>query len=190
MISGMYLGELTRQLLLQLTSTGALFARNSKNATISPKKSIRSKILATPWSLTTANIAMFVEDSSEQLNSVASVFSEVGEDGHRLCSIDDRRIIKEISTLVGRRAARLSAMGIAAVLTQIKNNLPQQTSVPIVGVDGSVFKKFPNFRAWMEQALIELESPCILENAEDGSGLGAAIVALVAENGGALKRSH
>ena len=48
-------------------------------------------------------------------------------------------------------------------------------------VDGSVYKKYPRFQEWMAEALAEVGSSVRLTFAEDGSGKGAAIIAVVAE---------
>ncbi len=85
--------------------------------------------------------------------------------------------------LVARRAARLSAVGIAAVVTQMGDDAIGCSA----GIDGSVFKKYPKFQQWMEEALKELNVPCGLEFAEDGSGIGAGLTAVVAAAGGAAK---
>lgn len=51
-----------------------------------------------------------------------------------------------------------------------------------VAVDGTLFKKHPRFKGYMETALKELlpESNVKLMLSEDGSGKGAALVAAVA----------
>jgi hexokinase len=91
-------------------------------------------------------------------------------------SLEDRRIIKHICELVGTRAARLSAAGIAALVTKI-NRLNQCT----VAIDGSVFEHYPHFGNRMRDALRELlgitADNIVLEQARDGSGQGAALTA-------------
>jgi hexokinase len=52
----------------------------------------------------------------------------------------DRILLKRICELVGLRAARLSAAGIAAIVTKI-NRLDGCT----VAIDGSLFEKYPHF---------------------------------------------
>ena len=51
-----------------------------------------------------------------------------------------------------------------------------------IAVDGSLFKKHPKFKGYMEEALVELVPRCKvnLMLSEDGSGRGAALVAAVA----------
>ena len=51
-----------------------------------------------------------------------------------------------------------------------------------IGVDGSLFKKHPKFKGYMQATLKELlpESNITLMLSEDGSGKGAAVVAAIA----------
>ena len=79
--------------------------------------------------------------------------------------------------------ARLAATGVAAVLTQTGTD----GRGVVVGVDGSVFKRYPRFQEWMAEALAELGFEPALTMAEDGSGIGAALVAAVALAGGAVR---
>jgi hexokinase len=79
-----------------------------------------------------------VEDHSEDLSGIAGILrSNLGLES----SINDRRIVQEMCSLVGQRAARLAAAGVAAVMAQMRTD---GTGVS-VGIDGSVFKKFPHF---------------------------------------------
>ena len=91
-------------------------------------------------------------------------------------TLEDRRIIKHVCELVGTRAARLSAAGIAALVTKI-NRLDACT----VAIDGSDFEHYPHFGNRMRDALHELlgitAENIVLEQARDGSGQGAALIA-------------
>ena len=82
--------------------------------------------------------------------------------------------------LVGTRAARLSAAGIAALVTKI-NRLDGCT----VAIDGSVYEHYPHFGNRMRDALYELlgitAQNVTLEQARDGSGQGAALIAALAD---------
>ncbi len=66
-------------------------------------------------------------------------------------TLEDRRLVKRICELIGTRAARLSAAGIAAIVTKI-NRLDDCT----VAVDGSLFLHYPHFANRMRDALREL----------------------------------
>ncbi len=91
-------------------------------------------------------------------------------------------LIRRLAELIGTRAARLSACGVAAICK--KKNI----ETCHVGADGSVFNKYPHFKARGAQALKEIldwpektdptaEDPVEILAAEDGSGVGAALIA-------------
>lgn len=67
----------------------------------------------------------------------------------------------------------MSACGIAAIVTK-KNFAPCS-----VGADGSVFNKYPHFRERNAVALEEIlgHKDVVVKPAEDGSGVGAALIA-------------
>ena len=202
MISGMYLGELCRLLLLQLAAPGAVFApvstggpSGSTASSAGPSSSASSAVpiprgtgrrLTQPGSFSTAMMSEVADDASEDLAGVATVLAN--ELGLKATTMADRVVVRDVVALVARRAARLAAMGVAAVLHQM--GMPDGRGVN-VAVDGSVFKKYPKFPELMAEGLADLGAGHAgLVMAEDGSGLGAAIVALIAEHGGAVRRSH
>lgn len=90
-----------------------------------------------------------------------------------------RQMVKRICELVGVRAARMSAVGIAGVVS--KMNMLSGCSV---AVDGSVFQHYPHFENRMRDALTEIfgmQAENISFHAtQDGSGIGAALIAAVA----------
>lgn len=92
-------------------------------------------------------------------------------------TIDERKVVREICHLVAARSARLSAMGIAAIISQMNKHIDGCT----VAVDGSVFEHYPGYKFYMEQALVELmgHNKTKLRLTKDGSGNGAAITAAV-----------
>ena len=89
----------------------------------------------------------------------------------------DLEICRRLAQLIGTRAARLSACGIAAICKKKKWETCH------VGADGSVFTKYPHFKSRCATALREIldwtteEDPIQVKSAEDGSGVGAALVA-------------
>jgi hexokinase len=91
-------------------------------------------------------------------------------------------VIKRLAQLIGTRAARLSACGVAAICKKKGYDRCH------VGADGSVFHKYPHFKERGAQALKEIldwpekqdpneEDPIEILPAEDGSGVGAALIA-------------
>lgn len=96
-------------------------------------------------------------------------------------------MIRRLAELIGTRAARLTACGIAAICTK------QGWKTAKVGADGSVFNKYPHFPTRQAEALKEISGwednfggghgdPIEVIAAEDGSGVGAAIIAALTIN--------
>ncbi len=97
-------------------------------------------------------------------------------------NLPELELIRRTAGLIGTRAARLSACGVAAI-SQKKGYKTCH-----VGADGSVFNKYPHFKArgaqalreildWPEKASPTVEDPIEILAAEDGSGVGAALIA-------------
>lgn len=79
---------------------------------------------------------------------------------------------------ISKRAAYLVASGISALLNKIGEK------VVTVGIDGSVYKYHPHFHNILVEKINHLVDPGIqfeLKQSEDGNGMGAALVAAVAE---------
>lgn len=56
---------------------------------------------------------------------------------------DDSIIVKEVCTVVARRAAQLCGAGLAAVVDKIRENRGLDTLKVTVGVDGTLYKLHP-----------------------------------------------
>jgi hexokinase len=87
-----------------------------------------------------------------------------------------------LAELIGTRSARLTACGIGAICTK------QGWKTAHVGADGSLFSKYPHFKERQAHALKEIldwedkygngvGDPVEVVAAEDGSGVGAALIA-------------
>lgn len=98
------------------------------------------------------------------------------------CTRPELELIRRLAELIGTRAARLSACGVAAICKK------KGYDTCHVGADGSVFNKYPHFKArgaqalreildWPEKANPKEEDPIEILAAEDGSGVGAALIA-------------
>jgi hexokinase len=88
---------------------------------------------------------------------------------------------------IGKRAARLSAVALGAVV--ISTNKLKEDEVVDIGVDGSLVEYYPGFEDYIREAFREIpeigeegEKRIRIGLAKDGSGLGAALIALVAHN--------
>ncbi|XP_068708853.1 hexokinase-4-like [Montipora foliosa] len=156
MISGMYLGELARLVCLCLIEKKLLFG--GKAGKFSSKDSFLTKFVSEIESHDRYKI-------SEVLNEMEVTATEWDID-----------ILQRVCAAVSVRAARLAAAGIVALVKKTKNY------TTTIAVDGSVFKKHPQFKRYMEETLRELlpQGDITLMLSEDGSGKGAALVAAVA----------
>ena len=98
------------------------------------------------------------------------------------CSKPELELIRRLAELIGTRAARLSACGVSAICKK------KSYKTAHVGADGSVFNKYPHFKErgavalreildWPEKKSRKENDPVEISAAEDGSGVGAALIA-------------
>ncbi|KAJ3208730.1 hexokinase A [Entophlyctis luteolus] len=168
LISGMYLGEIVRFVLADLVKTGEIFVAGGS----------KSKTLQVPYAFETAFMSRIERDHSLDLSDVRTVLEDLMH--IQGTTLADRRLTRAICEMVGKRSARLSAAGIAAIVTKM-NKLDGCT----VGIDGSLFELYPHFSNRMRDALHEIlgfsADNIVLEQARDGSGQGAALIAALAK---------
>ena len=114
-------------------------------------------------------------DDTRDLTKIDEIFKNINTQ----TTLQDRKAIKQVCQIIGTRAARLSAVGVACLSLKTVYD-----SKLVVAIDGSVFEHYPNFEQRMRQALEEMlgviSKDIILEQATDGSGRGAAIIAALA----------
>ncbi|KAJ3134860.1 glucokinase [Physocladia obscura] len=167
LISGMYLGEVVRYVLLDLVKTGEIFVAGGS----------ASKTLKIQYAFETAYMSRIERDHSLDLSDVRTVLEDLMHIPST--TLADRRLTRAICEMVGKRSARLSAAAIAGVVTKM-NKLDGCT----VGIDGSLFELYPHFSNRMRDALHEIlgfsADNIVLEQARDGSGQGAALIAALA----------
>lgn len=165
MTAGLYLGEIFRLVLLDLI--------DNKNGLIFENQDASQ--LRKPYSLDASFLSFIEEDPFENLSETQELFE-------RKLSIkatkQELELCRRLAELIGIRAARLSACGVAAICK--KKNIKSCH----VGADGSVFNKYPHFKARGARALREIldwddkeKDRVVLSSAEDGSGVGAALIA-------------
>ena len=161
MISGMYLGEISRECLNSLEREGLLW---SADVQVPAESNLRK-----PWSFDTSYVSeickwfdsycsrprsltrlwayrsMFFAamDSSPHLDKVGEVLNTVF--GLKGTTYDDRKIVQEVCNLVVRRSARLAAMGIAAITLRMTSEGLCSRGIS-AGVDGSVFLRHPFYQ--------------------------------------------
>ncbi|RKO97779.1 hypothetical protein CXG81DRAFT_15715 [Caulochytrium protostelioides] len=165
LISGMYLGEIARYVMLDLIHRRLLFRGH-----LSP-------LLSKAYSFDTSNMSRFERDHSQSLSDIKIVLEDIFKIPH--VSVTDCRIVKRICQLVGQRSARLAAMGIVGIVTHT-NRLDGCN----VAIDGSLYEHYPHYGSHIKDALLELlgiaSEKITLSLARDGSGQGAALAAVLA----------
>ncbi|KAL2270224.1 hypothetical protein VTJ83DRAFT_2408 [Remersonia thermophila] len=169
MIAGLYLGEIFRLVMVDLHKKPGVRLFAGQDA---------SKLFK-PYSLDSSFLSAIEEDPFENLSETLDLFQTKLNITPTLPELE---LIRRTAELIGTRAARLSACGVAAI-----SKKKGYTSCH-VGADGSVFNKYPHFKARGAQALREIldwpdkknpkdEDPIEILAAEDGSGVGAALIA-------------
>ncbi|XP_053320593.1 hexokinase-3 [Spea bombifrons] len=165
MISGMYLGEIVRQILIVLTESGILFGGKISER-LQTRDIFPTKFLS------------LIESDTLGLVQVRSILSDLG----LRSTCDDTVLVKEVCTIVSRRAAQLCAAGIAAVVEKIRENRGADSLKVTVGVDGTLYKLHPHFAGVVHKTVKSLAPQCDVSflRSDDGSGKGAALITAVA----------
>lgn len=160
MSAGLYLGEIFRHVMVELVDKGLLF-----------KEQDTSK-LRQPYTLDTGFLSAVEnappDDTRQQFKKLLNL------------DISDEELIfaHRLTELIAIRGARLCTCGVAAICRK------KGITSGHVAADGSVANKHPTFKQRWAQALGEVldwpqdrkEDPIIITSAEDGSGIGAAVI--------------
>lgn len=167
MVSGMYLGEICRVVILDLIKNNLLFEH--KAVLCFSKKGI----------FKAEYMSRIEADSSIRLSRSDNLLKKIGV---LESSFKDRQIIKEICKLVSARSAYIIASGIAAIVKQID---PAVRNKHTVAIDGSVYEKHPEVSNHIKLALRKIfgnkADKIYIALTKDGSGIGAAVIAAVAK---------
>ncbi|KAL5508092.1 hypothetical protein ACEPAH_5710 [Sanghuangporus vaninii] len=177
-ISGMYLGEIARNVLLSLIDAvpPILFS------------GLSTPILNRQYGFDTSYMSDI--EGAQSLEGIKDVLVDKVGFARELISDQDAEIVRWICKLVATRAARLSGCAVAAVLVQTGRATLGGGSVSdedkfAVGVDGSLIQFYPDFEPRLRDSLRILvgedaERKTEIGLAKDGSGVGAALCALQA----------
>ncbi|TXG73250.1 hypothetical protein EZV62_001829 [Acer yangbiense] len=177
MISGMYLGDIVRRVVLRMSQESDIFGPASPR-------------LSMPFILRTPLMAEMHEDDSPELTEVARILKDVLEISDVPLKV--RKLIVRICDVVTRRAARLAAAGIVGILKKIgrdgsggitsgrsRSDIKMRRTV--VAIEGGLYTSYTMFREYLHEALTEIlgediAQHVILKVTEDGSGTGAALL--------------
>lgn len=167
MSAGLYLGEIFRLVMLDLNEQGVLFAGQ------------KIEKLQQSYSLDTGFLSATENDESIGLGEAKKLFQEVLDITPK---DEELMFLQRLAELIAIRGARLCACGVAAICR--KKSIDEGH----VAADGSVANKHPKFGKRWAHALGEIldwdegrkSDPITLTAAEDGSGIGAAVIAAMA----------
>jgi len=216
-VSGMFLGEILRRAIIHLVKHPEvpLFSdENSGSNDIHSTTCINdNSALFKKWGMDSSILSVAQGDKSASLMLTREFLDK--DYGVYAASAEDAEAVKVIASAIGKRAARLAAVPIAAIVlstgrlgkvatTEDKEGIePSRGSGPSdegkkekgvreedvidIGVDGSLVEFYPGFEDYIREALREVpeigeegEKRIRIGIAKDGSGVGAALIALVA----------
>ncbi|XP_043715083.1 hexokinase-2, chloroplastic-like [Telopea speciosissima] len=168
-ISGMYLGEIVRRVLVKMAECGALFGESV------PEK------LPTPFILRTPDLCTMQQDKSDDLEAVGLILRDIFGVSANLSA---RKIVLEVCDTIVKRGGRLAGAGIVGILQKMEQDtngliFGKRT---VVAMDGGLYEHYPQYRRYLQDAVIELlgseiSKNVIIEHTKDGSGIGASLLA-------------
>ncbi|PVI01389.1 hexokinase-1 [Periconia macrospinosa] len=172
MISGRYLGEIVRLIIVDAVRSAGLFSGEL------PDK------LNEPYALDTGTLAAMELDESKSLTNAIALF----QSKHSLSkppSYNDIHFVRQVSQLVSHRAAAFLAAGIHALWElriKAEGLTPAAAGKLAIGCNGSVIEKYPLFRGLCQSHLDELTTASgaepnsiSLEIAVESAIFGAAV---------------
>ncbi|XP_034097982.1 hexokinase type 2-like [Drosophila albomicans] len=163
-VSGMYLGEVVRHILLDLMRMGVLF------------RGMRPDEMQTKWIFRTRFISEIESDPPEVFHNARVVLYHLGI---KTDDLNDMACLRYICDSISLRSAQLTSCAIVAMINQM--NVESCT----VAIDGGLCRYHPHYRNLIEQQmsiLLKNASAYKIVLSEDGSGLGAALVAAAFAN--------
>ncbi|KAJ3604589.1 hypothetical protein NHX12_029329 [Muraenolepis orangiensis] len=165
LISGKYMGELVRLVLIKLVNDHLLFNGEA------------SDLLKTRGGFETRYVSQVESDSGDR-KQIYNILSTLGV----LPSELDCDIVLLVCERVSTRSAHMCAAGLAAVINVMCERRSQGALKITVGVDGSVYKLHPCFQDRFHKIVRELTPHCDITfiQSEEGSGRGAALISAVA----------
>ncbi|EIM23040.1 hexokinase [Wallemia mellicola CBS 633.66] len=162
MIAGLYLGEVFRLIICEMVDEGVIFLGQETYK------------IEQPFIFQTAFLSLMESDTTDEQLLSAGLFLHFFD---LTTTQEERHFFKKLAGLIGLRAARLSACGIAAIVT----HKGIEDDGCDVAVDGSLYEKYPGYADKMHAALVDILGErgrkVVSRHAEDGSGVGCAIIA-------------
>uniref|UniRef100_A0A5B7AGS0 Phosphotransferase n=1 Tax=Davidia involucrata TaxID=16924 RepID=A0A5B7AGS0_DAVIN len=169
-ISGMYLGELVRRVLCRMAEEAAFFGD-----TVPPK-------LKVPFILRTPEMSAMHHDTSSDLRVVGNKLKDILEISNT--SLKTRKKVVELCNIVATRGARLAAAGVLGILKKMGRDTFRDGEIQktVIAMDGGLYEHYTEFSNCLENTLNELlgeevSKSIVIEHSNDGSGIGATLLA-------------
>uniref|UniRef100_A0A3B4VIZ1 Phosphotransferase n=1 Tax=Seriola dumerili TaxID=41447 RepID=A0A3B4VIZ1_SERDU len=128
-----------------------------------------------------SNEQLFTQRTSEDtgLENGQNILTKLGVK----CDPVDVRVVRLVCDTISSRSARLCAAALGTIANRIRVNRGLDHLKTTVGVDGTVYRKHPNFSEELQDTVRLLVPKCSITFlvSEDGSGKGAAMVTAVAQ---------
>ncbi|KAG5923956.1 hypothetical protein E4U61_002122 [Claviceps capensis] len=188
-VSGMFLGEIVRLTIVDMIKNDDIALFRDVNSSFNDRHTTTSigpnAAIFQTWGLDSAIMSVAAADNTPELSSLRQELEN--ELDIRAPSLEDAQAFKAVSDAVARRAARLSAVAIGAIALKSGKLEDPEEDVIDIGVDGSLVEHYPFFRDMIHEALAAIEgigpsgaAKIRIGIAKDGSGVGAALIALIA----------
>ncbi|RUP47165.1 hexokinase-domain-containing protein [Jimgerdemannia flammicorona] len=175
MVSGLYLGEILRQIVLDLVDRRLLFVGPGGQQELGRY----SHEINTHNAFETSYAGQIEQDSTPELDDTRHILEAVLGLGEGATTLTDRKMVRRLCEVVGVRAARLCAAGISSVI----NKRGAVEGGVTISVDGTIFQHYPNFTSRVHEALRELYGNSVdlinIGTTRDGPGVGAALAAML-----------
>ncbi|KAJ6814653.1 hexokinase-2-like [Iris pallida] len=170
LISGMYLGEIVRRVLLKMAEEAAFFGD-----TVPPK-------LQVPFILRTPVMSAMHHDTSPDLRVVGTKLKDIF--GISNTSLKTRKTVVKVCDIIARRGARLAAAGMVGILKKLGRDAPASAGEKrrtVIAMDGGLYEHYTIFSKCLESTLSEMlgevSKTVVVKHANDGSGIGASLLA-------------
>jgi hexokinase len=184
-ISGMFLGEILRRAIMALVNDKSvpLFSDedSSKNDMRSTTNFAPNSPLRKQWGLDTSFLSIASGDNSAGLKVTRQTLDN--DYGVSAASAEDAEAVRLIASVIGT-----DKLQHPKDIATTDDSTVNEDDIVDVGVDGSLVEFYPNFEEYIREALREIpqigvwgEKRIRIGIAKDGSGVGAALIALVAD---------
>ncbi|KAI7893673.1 uncharacterized protein EV154DRAFT_501145 [Mucor mucedo] len=166
MVSGLYLGEIARIILVDFLDRRLIFDGQYTNE------------LNTPYRFEASYMSAIGADDTPDLEATKHILESIMN--FPSTTLSDRQITRTICELVSQRAARLVAAAMSAIIDKT-NALDQGLTI---SMEGAVYEHFPNFPRRVNDALKGIYGDRVdhinVGITRDGNGIGAALAAMLA----------